>query len=294
VKTIPSGLQSNWGSDTPTPADCWHIARQDGAVFAFTNHDRPITLASVTYTPSSAFDASAVSTRAELNVDNLEVIGLLDSAGITEADIEAGLWDGATVTLYRCNWANPAAGAEIVRTGSIGTINRSGSTFVAELRGLMQALQTNIGKLFTPLCPVDLGSTACGVDLLALAASGTVTSVTSKRLFAASALPGAAGLYDWGEIEWTSGLNDGRRMDVKTHASGGVITLQLPMGKTVQVGDTFSILPGCDKRFVVERDADGVVTGVAGDCVNKFSNGINFQGYPAAPGADVTLQVGGQ
>jgi uncharacterized phage protein (TIGR02218 family) len=294
VKTIPSALQAHYSSGAHTLADCVKITRQDGQVFAFTGHDRPIELSGVTYEPTSVIAPSAVDTRAELNVDNLEVMGLLDSAGITAEEIEAGLWDGADVVLYRCNWAAPTDGAEIIRTGTIGQVNRSGATFVAEIRGLMQGLQVNIGREITPLCDATLGDARCGVNLPALAASGTVTGVTSRRVFTASALPGAAGLYDWGEVEWTSGDNDGRKQDVKTHASGGVITLQLPMGREIQVGDTFSVLPGCDKRHALVRDASGAVTGFEGDCGVKFDNVLNFRGFPAVPGDDVATKINGQ
>ena len=43
------------------------------------------------------------------------------------------------------------------------------------------------------------------------------------------------------------------------------------------VGDTVRLTPGCDKSFATCRD--------------KFSNGVNFQGFPHMPGTDDLLQV---
>ena len=45
-----------------------------------------------------------------------------------------------------------------------------------------------------------------------------------------------------------------------------------------QVGDTFTIKPGCNKQL---GDID-----TTGHCINKFSNGANHQGAPKTPGKD--------
>ena len=86
-KTIQNGVQSGtwvyydaaeqFGYDKDSPPPLWQI------------DDAAILYDAVTYEPSSVFDASTISTKSELNVDNLEVKGILDSDGITAADLEA-------------------------------------------------------------------------------------------------------------------------------------------------------------------------------------------------------------
>jgi len=49
----------------------------------------------------------------------------------------------------------------------------------------------------------------------------------------------------------------------------------LKMLLDVQVGDTFTIAPGCDKNVTT--------------CKNKFSNVVNFHGEPYLPGRDFLL-----
>ena len=92
------------------------------------------------------------------------------------------------------------------------------------------------------------------------------------------ALTQDAGWLTGGEVIWTSGNNDGRRMEVKEFASTQVV-LALPMGKSIQVGDTFDIIAGCDKT----RET----------CQSKFSNIINFRGEPDVPGTDKLLTTAG-
>ncbi len=278
MKTIPADLLAHYATGCLTTAVLWKITRTDTQVFAFTDHDRELTFGGTTYSPSSAFDASAITSSSELNVDNLEVAGILDSAGITAADIEAGLWDGAQVEVRRVNWADLTDGAEILRVGSIGQVQRRTGGYTAELRGLMQALQTNVGRVIMPTCDATLGDSRCGVNLAALAVSGEVTTATSRRAFTDSALVAAAGYFDGGEVEWTSGANDGIRMDVKTQLSGGVIELVLPMPYDITAGDDFTLRPGCDKRKAT--------------CSSKFSNVVNFRGFSFVPGPDEALKVG--
>jgi uncharacterized phage protein (TIGR02218 family) len=51
----------------------------------------------------------------------------------------------------------------------------------------------------------------------------------------------------------------------------------LPMTRAIQVGDTYSLIPGCKKRFST-------------DCVAKFNNGVNFRGEPHVPGLDAVIK----
>lgn len=283
MKSVPAALQTHYSGNATTLALLWKITRRDGRVYGFTDHDQPIPHGDLRYQPTSAFDASAVSTRAELNVDNLEVVGLLDAEGITTEDIEAGLWDGAAVRIVEVNWADLTMGENVIRVGELGNIQHRHGQYVAELRGLMQALQNNIGRVVSPSCDAKLGDARCGVDLdgsPGYRVTGTVTSVTNRRSFTASGLAQAADYFKSGDVTFTSGLNDGIRMEVKAHTTGGVIGLQLPMPFDIQVGDTFTIVPGCDNTKAT--------------CKTKFNNVVNFRGFSFVPGPDKTLLVGGQ
>lgn len=291
MKSIPSALADHYREGTTSLALLWKVTRVDGTVYAFTDHDAAITYQAVTYSPSSAFDASAVVSKAEMNVDDLEVRGLLDTSGIVAEDIEAGLWDKASVELRRVNWASLSDGAEILLVGEIGNIERREGNFVCELRDLFQPLQRNIGRIVSPLCDAEVGDARCGVDMTPFTFSVTVTAVDGthpRRIFTCSALSQAAGFFADGKATFTGGANAGQVMDIKNNLSG-VITLQLALPRPVQVGDTVTVRAGCNKIYTV--DADGVQ---AGDCFTKFDNVINHRGFWAVPGRDKSLVVGGQ
>jgi uncharacterized phage protein (TIGR02218 family) len=279
VKSLDSDLLAHYASGTTTLARLWKLTRRDGEVFGFTDHDESITYDSVTYEPSSVFDASAIDTRGELGVDNLEAQGLLDSAGITAEDVETGLWDGAAVEIVEVNYKDLTMGHNPLRVGSMGEVQRQGHLrYTAELRGLMHKLQNNIGRIIKPGCDAVLGDARCGIDLEALRVSGEVTTATSPRLFTTDL--GGSLTYSFGVLTWTTGLNDGRSMEVKAHTATGVLETQLAMPYAVQVGDEFTITPGCDKTKAT--------------CIATFDNVVNFRGFSFVPGQDQVTKFGGQ
>src|SRR5262245_1658735 len=137
----------------------------DDAVYAFTSLGHPLTIDGITYRPG--FLPTAVATNANLSVDNLDVESALESSGITDEDIRSGKWDGAEFVFFEANWADLSQGVRRMRRGCIGEVRTGRSQFVAELHGLLRRLQQEIGRLFTPGCPWELGDTAtCGVRLV--------------------------------------------------------------------------------------------------------------------------------
>lgn len=275
MKTISAGLDAHLAQPTTTLATLWTITRADGAVFRFTDHDRDLPYGGHTYAAAQGYEASEVQTSGRLNVDNLEVVGFLDAAGITQADLEAGKWDYARVQIVRVNWADLTQGVLYQRHGEFGQVTVRDGRFVVELRGLMQYLQRQIGRVTAPNCDAKLGDARCGVDLDALTVAGTVTAVSSRQAFTDSALAQAEHYFRYGLVTWLTGENAGARMEVKAFAAGAV-TLQLPMIGDIAIGDTFEIAPGCDKVRT-------------GDCIEKFDNAINFRGFDLVPGVDRTV-----
>lgn len=291
MRTIPSALLTHIQSGGTSLAKLWLVERRDGELLAFTDHDEPIWYDGVQYLPTSAFDASAISTRSEMNVDNLDAKGIMAEDGIDAASIEYGMWDGARVTMFEINWESPSDGAVVLRTGEIGQIQREGAAFNVEIRGLMQYLQNNIGRVVAASCDADLGDARCGVDLEALRVAGTVTATHGKRSFTDMGLSADDGYFTFGVLTWSTGsssdggANAGLSMEVKSHtltSDGHVIVLQLDMPFPIEEGDEYTITPGCNKL------------GRNGDCANKFDNYNRFRGFEDLPGQTQVLLVGGQ
>lgn len=277
--TLASGLQAHYRSSATALARLLKVTRRDGSVvLRVTDFDADIQMPGdgLHVSAAAGFNASAVRSNANLAVDNLEIGGLF-SAVVAKADLLAGLWDNAAVLISECVWADPTLGARPVRGGRLGKVTYDGETWRAELLGLTEALQANLCRVVSPACDAILGDARCGKNLAAFTHALTVTAVTSRRQFAASALAQAAGYFDFGLVQWATGANAGASHEIKQHLAGGALTLFLPAPYAIAVGDTGSVIAGCDKTRATCRD--------------KFANvapGANqgFRGYPDAPSDD--------
>jgi uncharacterized phage protein (TIGR02218 family) len=281
MKQFPQSLQTHFDSGTTTLAWCWRLTRNDGAVFGFTDHDQPLTFDGTIFEPESGFTASEIRSGSDLSVDAQEAEGFLTSDTITETDILDGSWDNATVEIWRVNWADTASRA-LLRRGAIGQVRRGRLHFVAEMRSLAHVLGQTIGRTFQASCDAALGDTRCGVDLNdpAFKANGTVVSLSGDRGFAVSGLSGfASNWFALGTLSWLTGANIGRKAEVLGHAVTGadvIITLLEAPVRPINIGDTFDIFAGCDKRFET--------------CQVKFVSAVNFRGFPHISGQDTIIR----
>lgn len=277
---IGASLLAHYALDTTTLATCWKVTRVDAQVFGFTSAAQDLLLSGVTYAAATGFTPTNIETNAALSVDNLEVNSVLDASAVTEADLLAGVWDYATVEIFEVNWADLTMGVNQLRKGHLGEVRVGRSEFFAELRGLAQALQQEIGRLLMPACPYDLGDASCGVTLASYTVTGTLAAAADNANFTDSARAEATDYFTYGKITWTGGLNNGLSMEVKAFTTGGVFALQLPMPYTVAIGDTYSVSAGCNKLLKLDDASYG------GDCKVKFNNVVNFGGFAELPGVD--------
>lgn len=285
MKTVSSELR------TGSLAVCWRVVRQDGEIILGTEHDRPITIPTGslagTYLADAGITGSDVRSASDLSADNLEVDAFTPAdvsiLGLRAVDVEAGLYDAATVTLFLANWSKPSATPLVIRRGTLGQITRtSEGEFRTELRGIAQKLAQNFIRTYGITCDAELYDSRCKVVRASFTYEGVVTTVTSRKVFdidfGTSALD--TGFLDGGELLFTSGNNDGYRMEIHTFDTSGV-TLFQAMARDVQVGDTLEAYAGCDRT----KDS----------CKLKFSNLPNFRGHGLhVPGMMEVLKVGGQ
>lgn len=190
----------------------------------------------------------------------------------------AGLYDFAEVEIFLVNYQDISQGRMWLKRGKLGEVRLQKDTFVAELRGISEALQQRQGQLCSPSCRAVLGDTRCKVDLNSYSFNATVNSITSGLIFTANALTQAAGYFTGGEVRWLTGANAGLRREIKEFVNKQII-LVLPMPYAIQAGDTFKAVAGCDKIFAT--------------CKTKFNNVNNFRGEPHVPGTDAIMKTAG-
>ncbi len=280
MRIVPAALQAKLDAGVTTLAQCWTLARRDGVLLGFTDHDEDILLGAVTCRAGTGFAASEATSRFDLSTAGGELSGALDDASLNEDDLAAGLFDAAKIETWLVDWSDPAQ-CVLLGRGTLGEVTRAGETFTAELRGLADRLAQPSGRLYTATCNADLGDARCRADISSPSRSGggAVLALESETRLRVEGLDAYAdGLFSAGRVTFVSGANAGLAMEVKEHrvpATGVVLALWQAMPHPVASGDTFTVTAGCDKRFATCRD--------------RFANTENFRGFPHIPGNDFIM-----
>lgn len=193
MKTISNNLKTHIISEVTTLCTCWRVILNNGTIYGFTDNTEDILYKSVLYQSKTGYTPSDIKENSNLQVDNLEVNSILDSNLIKESDILAGLWDYATIEIFKLNYKDLSMEELKLKRGILGEVKYGRAHFIAELRGLLQHYLTNIGNLFQVSCRASLGDEKCfnsvardGVDLESLKFIGTVTSVSNNSDFNAT------------------------------------------------------------------------------------------------------------
>ncbi|WP_274424858.1 DUF2163 domain-containing protein [Chelativorans sp. YIM 93263] len=273
---VSEALAGHLEGEVTTLCHCWRLTLSDRTVMGFTDHDRRIACDGAVFMPETGFSASEARRSLGLAVDAMDVEGALATADISEADIVAGRYDGASVETLLVNWQDPQQFARL-RRAVIGKITRRDGRFVAELESPEAALDQTNGRVVRRSCDAELGDARCGVDLddPQFRGEGTLVSIEGNSITVSGLGGFENGWFANGIVTWTSGASAGRKERVSAHRKGaGGVALDLwrDVAAPVSPGDALIVVAGCDKRFST--------------CRTKFSNGVNFRGLPHLPGND--------
>jgi uncharacterized phage protein (TIGR02218 family) len=270
MRTIPPALLAHLQSGRLTTAICWTIEKRDGTFIRGTEHDRDIVVSDTgdfagTYRAGANITASTVQSGSDMAPDNLNVdgaipAGVVDYIDVSVRDIEGGLLALAPVTVFVLNWAAPNDGQLVLRRGFLGEIARdSDGRYTTEIRGLLQLLSQQFVETYAEGCVVKrFGDARCKLNLAPLTHAGTVTTVTSRKAFDTDLSISPFPDFRGGEFTFTSGPNDGYMREVKSGGTGD-FTFWEPWPELPEVGDTFSVVQGCDRSRTACQGYDNLV-----------------------------------
>lgn len=274
---MPPDLKAHLTGGHTTLSRCWHVLRRDSQGFGFTDHDCDLSFENITFRADSGMTAKAFEQSTGLSIDNSEAAGALSSAHISEADLRAGLFDGAEVRCWLVNWADVAQ-RQLQFRGTLGEVGWAAGAFRAELRGLTEQLNQPMGRVFQRGCGAVLGDQACGFDLnsdgyfVELAAE----NVSDGKRFSFAGLTGFDDRwFERGTLRVLSGAARGLSAVIKLDrlgAAGREVELWQSLRAKIAAGDMVRLQAGCDKASET--------------CRLKFNNFMSFQGFPDIPGED--------
>lgn len=276
MKTLSASITSHLEQEVTTLAMCWKLTLRTGTVLTFTAHDQDLEIGGVTYKATTGTSSSGIPSDLEMSVDSIDVQSFLDDEYIIESDVMAGLYDHAEVDVFKVNWASPGDGQIYLQKGRVGDVDIQGGIFIAEVRGRMQVLQSNINKMYAPVCRARLGGDECGVDLESYGVNSSITGETATRVFVCPSLGAVVDYFSRGLLTWTTGANAGLSSEVKENTDTSITLMMNPLFP-VESGDTFRIYPGCDKSLETCRDF--------------YNNVVNMRAEPFIPTMTTTVSA---
>jgi hypothetical protein len=163
MRDVPEEMVARIESGAAALCHVWLMTRTDGVRMGFTDHDCDLSIDGVTCRAEAGWTRGVMESGVG-PVGMISVAGGLDHTAITADDLEAGLYDGAAIDLFRVDWARPDLKVGLWR-GRLAKIRREGDAFTADLEGPLAALDRVVGRTFGRDCDAELGDARCGVDL---------------------------------------------------------------------------------------------------------------------------------
>lgn len=275
-RQIPIALKERLKTRATTLAQLLRIAPTNGPVLGYCNTNEDIAYddgdGEVLYRSLTGFDDSAYRASIGSDVDNAEARILFpdqETLGITEQQARSGYLRDARFRVLLVDYEHLDAGHAMIEWGFVGQVKiKDSQSSLIELRGVQQfARQRAVCERGSKTCRAKFGdaSTGCYFDLTGEGGSGEVILVDEPdRTFATDAV----GITAPATLTWTSGKNTGLQFEVET--SDTTVGLMFPTPYVIEVGDTFTWLPDCDKQFATCK---------------TYGQTLNFRGEPHRPEA---------
>lgn len=273
MHVLSAEMSERLQSDSLHFCQCWLIKLRDGTRIGLTDHDCPVQFDGVNFSANAGMTPAALEMSADFARDGSEAMGVLGSPHIKKEDLNAGLYDGAEVSLWLVDWQMPDNRLMLMK-GAFGAVRHENESFHVTLEGPSSLLQQSVGRVFQKKCDARLGDKRCQVGLTNPTYQTTTQIIQAKALEIEIPLLQAFSKtwFASGQIEWLAGGKVKGQFAIRSDAirSGRrYLGLWESLTDLPIAGDQIRLTAGCDKHLAT--------------CRTKFSNAVNFQGTPHMP-----------
>jgi uncharacterized phage protein (TIGR02218 family) len=263
------------------PARIGVITRVDGTVIRFTESNESIIVEGDAFSVIPGLHLSAVKETSNGEVPSCQLIALHgDGYTIDSQDLDVGLFDGATVQIYKVDLTDLSRkGLEF--TGAISNTsyipNEHQVSF--DVKGASASSRIVMTQKRSPMCRTDLFSTLCQVNKASYAVSTSVATIGSAFVFTVSgSLAQADGYFNQGVAVTASGV----AFEISNWVqSTQAITSYLPCDRLLSVSLGLTLYPGCDKTDTAKGCGKFTIADPNGNYIN-FQGENHFLGTAAA------------
>ncbi|PHR58714.1 MAG: hypothetical protein COA47_09925 [Robiginitomaculum sp.] len=247
-----------------TPVELYTFTRS-AQVFRYTSADEDVLYQGATFTavPLSrpSFEQSQDPGRKPISLKASSGLGFVQQY------IASPPTDSISLIIRRFHTEDNTTEAVISWMGRVTNVKFESNQVEIQCEPIFTSMKRpGLRRLYQTTCPHLLYGPECKFSKPTFQLDAAVNITGGTTLTAASIGGEADGFYTGGMVEWTNaGVIDKRF--ILTHTGSG-ITINLPFEGMVN-GDSVRIFPGCDH--------------VLSTCVDKFSNEVNYGGFPFIP-----------
>jgi len=259
------------------PARIGIITRTDGTVYRFAETDEAITVDGSTFDVVPGLQISAVKHTSNGEMPSCQIVAVHGSGATFDSrQLDAGLFDGATVQLYIVDRSN-LSHKGLLFTGSIANISYNVENLATfDVKGPAVNAKIVMTQKRSPMCRTDLYSTLCGVDPASYAVSATVGAIVDAFNFTVGgSLAQTDGYFNQGVAVTGSGVAFQIANWVQ---STQTITAYLPCHRIIESGNSLTLYPGCDKTLSATSGC------------GRYANALNHQAEPHFLGTAAAAQ----
>jgi len=172
AKTTTAGMDTHLKSEVTTLAMATVIERTDKVKFRLTTSSEDVKIdigdgdGEQTYLASEGVSRTNITNDAELNVDNLDIIGVFDNIILKDTELRRGLFDFAEFKIFVFNHQDKTDGIVKIFRGQFGevTVSKLGF-FKVQVRSLIQVFSKQTGEHYSKDCRDDLGGLRCAMPI---------------------------------------------------------------------------------------------------------------------------------
>ncbi len=172
AKTTTAGMDTHLLKEVTTLAMAVVIERVDGVKFRLTTSSEDIKIdigdgdGVQTYSASESVSRTSIENDAELNVDNLDVIGIFSNDLLKEKELRGGSFDFSDFKIFVFNHQDLTDGIIKIFRGQFGEVVVTPTGFFqVQVRSMVQVYSKQTGEHYTKDCRADLGDIRCRVPI---------------------------------------------------------------------------------------------------------------------------------
>lgn len=271
MKNISENLKRALEDDTINIVKCFKFTLLNGTLLGLTEYSKDIKIDGLKYASCCGLNNLNSSSFSDITCSNSKIVASLDNIDLEDNFLSTYDFSDASIEIFIVDHNHLEYGKLNITSGFIDSMEIVDDRVFFSIKGVLSLLEKSIGETYSPLCRANFCDRKCSLNLSNYTFNGSITTVISYDIFytnSSEIKKKEKNYFKYGYLTFNNGKNSGKSIEIK-QSDNGNITLNSSLRELITVGDNFTIICGCDRKFET--------------CCSKFNNALNFRGEPDLP-----------